>query len=507
MALGNTNSILSSLVKNQNDNSSFKELKIWQGSEDEYNSGSIKPYYAWGKLIPDNVNGTIVGSPTIKNGIVSNFSSSNYVSLPDLKLAVSDWYVLNLKIKTGNDVTTKQRIFNSNTDYRGIMLTIEEGHFRIVVSLHADSTSWDWEAPGTYEVQTNTDYELHFVFTGSKYTLSYKVSDGDFISDISKENISHIIDPENGYRIGRSESDSFVDAFTGSIDFTGCYLKDLRNDKISWQGTTATISDSLIFTKTLDVKAGTNFYSKDLNQLTTTFNGNPTGDITSENGLITNFNGNVIKMNVDKGTGEMFFYSKVTASDTSREHQIMGLATESKNIGRDNSVWRLWNGSGNYGSSFTTNTAYWVCFRDNFAGNYIMYVLQDNNYTKDTLPDLSEWRQEFNITNQVFFTSFDCVIGGGIYDGNISEIWTGTIDMNNTWFERNGEVIWKGTVDLNIKEFQDNQITLSDGTIYARKAESDISHYNNIGQDHPDYLCFINNKGIKLNDIYIAKNI
>ena len=65
------------------------------------------------------------------------------------------------------------------------------------------------------------------------------------------------------------------------------------------------------------------------------------------------------------------------------------------------------------------------------------------------------------------------------------------------------------TVDSAVKVvgIEDNKIKLSNNFTYTRDTslDVDISTVSNVGQNHPDYLCFINDIGIKMNDKFIAK--
>lgn len=49
-----------------------------------------------------------------------------------------------------------------------------------------------------------------------------------------------------------------------------------------------------------------------------------------------------------------------------------------------------------------------------------------------------------------------------------------------------------------------DSITLSDGYTYNRNSGSDVDTYRNVGEVHPDYLCFINSVGVKLGSNTIA---
>lgn len=224
-----------------------------------------------------------------------------------------------------------------------------------------------------------------------------------------------------------------------------------------------------IFTKTLQLSTDIPLYNSSYKQQSTIINGTFTTTPAEENGIVSSFNGGILKLTFTDPSTEIRFYSKVNPSDQNHERQIMGVEGTSNNIGRDNNVWRLWNGSGHYGSAFDINTDYWVCLVDNRSGTYTMYVLKDNNYTKDTLPEITSWNKEFEFSGS-FFKSTNCVIGGGISNGSIIENWTGTIDLNNTWFESGNSKLWEGTSELKIGSFTDNSITLTNNEVYTRNS-------------------------------------
>ena len=51
-----------------------------------------------------------------------------------------------------------------------------------------------------------------------------------------------------------------------------------------------------------------------------------------------------------------------------------------------------------------------------------------------------------------------------------------------------------------------NTITLSDNNVYNRNSAEDTETYRSIGEVHPDYICNINNVGVKIGNITIADN-
>lgn len=222
-----------------------------------------------------------------------------------------------------------------------------------------------------------------------------------------------------------------------------------------------------IFTKTLQLSTDIPLYNSSYEQQSLMINGTFTTTPVESNGIVSDFNGGLLNLSFTDSNAEIRFYSKVNPSDQNHEHQIMGVEGTLNNIGRDNNVWRLWNGSGHYGSAFDINIDYWVCLVDNRSGTYTMYVLKDNNYTKDTLPELTSWNKEFELSGS-FFESTNCFIGGNNYNNTIIENWTGTIDLNNTWFESSNTKLWEGTSELKINSFTDNSITLINNEVYTR---------------------------------------
>lgn len=99
----------------------------------------------------------------------------------------------------------------------------------------------------------------------------------------------------------------------------------------------------------------------------------------------------------------------------------------------------------NNGSTWTSgitvielNKYYWykiIGSGDTFTG----YLLEDNNYTKDTLPSIENWSLEWTNTGNTF-TGERCVIGNSLV--NSTEYWVGSIDLNQTYIKINDEIWW-----------------------------------------------------------------
>lgn len=467
-----------------------------------------------GSLSPKLTNYNLVGNAKINGSICSGFDSSSRITLPNTISSTEKPMIV--KFKTGSNISSYQKIIEKDDD--GISFQITGGKIQYWIK---ETSSWNDFA----DVETNTNYELKVTVTSdTTYTINFKKeSDAEYTS-VNVSDASFTVGEDLLYIVGNS-NENFNKPFLGTIDISGvpgliyatesktgifkdyidngkaktlnCFSnsnnytvltpnEDIESEdiKYTYLGTVDIPKHNIynvdnfygwsnnsksIFTKTLQLSTDIPLYNSSYKQQSTIINGTFTTTPAEENGIVSSFNGGILKLTFTDPSTEIRFYSKVNPSDQNHERQIMGVEGTSNNIGRDNNVWRLWNGSGHYGSAFDINTDYWVCLVDNRSGTYTMYVLKDNNYTKDTLPEITSWNKEFEFSGS-FFKSTNCVIGGGISNGSIIENWTGTIDLNNTWFESGNSKLWEGTSELKIGSFTDNSITLTNNEVYTRNS-------------------------------------
>lgn len=64
----------------------------------------------------------------------------------------------------------------------------------------------------------------------------------------------------------------------------------------------------------------------------------------------------------------------------------------------------------------------------------------------------------------------------------------------------------ESTLTITAVDTTNNTITLSDNNVYNRNIVEDTETYRSIGEIHPDYICNINNVGVKIGNITIADN-
>ena len=99
-------------------------------------------------------NFTVIGSPTVNDntGVVSGFSTSNYLKLPTaFNHSNNAWEIL-FKVRTGSDVSTNQKIihFSKGTDFNGrygIGVNINQSKFAFFCS--SDGNTWLFDSSGT----------------------------------------------------------------------------------------------------------------------------------------------------------------------------------------------------------------------------------------------------------------------------------------------------------------------------------------------------------------------
>jgi hypothetical protein len=178
----------------------------------------------------DGTNYTKFGS-WIDDGVVSGFTTSNWLSIPSIIAFDSNPWEIGLKFRTGDVVVQKQRIFNSQTDLNGTMFLIDaNGNFEWRVN----ADNWVKHI-SSFIVSSNTLYWVKLKFDGSSYIMSYSTDDVTYVDDItifSSNTLTTV-----GYNIGASEASVAREPFGGVIDLNNCYVKIGRS--ILWHGTKA----------------------------------------------------------------------------------------------------------------------------------------------------------------------------------------------------------------------------------------------------------------------------
>lgn len=183
--------------------------------------------------VKGDVNYTVVGTPTINNGVVSGFSSNNYLTIQNgFSPNTSIWeFQCYIKYVAGS---AKQSLIDKSTGSGGTR------NFQIAINtdktltfyVSFDGTSKSIESTGTYTLTSNNYYYIRLKFTGTQYILSVSDDGYTWIDDITINNSNYIYGNVINI-IGKIGAGTEI--FNGSVDLNKTYIK--IGDTV-WFGTT-----------------------------------------------------------------------------------------------------------------------------------------------------------------------------------------------------------------------------------------------------------------------------
>lgn len=175
-------------------------------------------------------NAVIIGEPTISNGQVSGFSTSNYMQFPFILDLHNTPFQIDFAFTTGNDVATQQNILDSQF---GLALAIANGKGLMAIS--ANGTSWNiGSSVGTINIEPNTTYYARLSWDGMQYKTLISTNGTDYVQDMYLVGVQRPY-PRTIYIGG---SGNFVGhtphPFSGTINMNKSYLT--TNGQVIWQG-------------------------------------------------------------------------------------------------------------------------------------------------------------------------------------------------------------------------------------------------------------------------------
>lgn len=179
----------------------------------------INPY-------PTQVGYTVVGSPTIADGVASNFSNNNYVAVPAFSPANNTWQIAT-KIKL-TDTTKNQVIFSNNYQpNRQMQLSVQNSKLKVYISTNGTSDNLANAEFGTATILADTVYWVKFEFTRNAYIVSYSLNGISWTPDIIRNSTATLVSVSNNLFFGRNTHPSFPEPLTdGSIIYLNeTYIK------------------------------------------------------------------------------------------------------------------------------------------------------------------------------------------------------------------------------------------------------------------------------------------
>ncbi len=367
----------------------------------------------------------IEGNITIKEGNVSGFSTNDYIRLEKPFNPKDNTWEIKLKFTTGNDLSSKQRIFHSckgagESNRFGLCFSLYQGNFNFFGS--SDGTSWLFDLVGSHTFLPNTTYYVILSFDGSKYSLKYSFDNIDYIEDAFHKSSSPIYSSLSYSYLGVYSGESLREPFLGSIDLSETYIK--INDELWWAPVITEIPE-----ETANVLDG----GIQSDGIMTSY----VPDMTRSPTLIT-----VYKDKSFEGVWRV----KTPSNTTNDCHFIQTI---------DNGFYirtgsgRFWgvvslNGSETYGyKTVSTNTWYWVKIQYNPTTTELKwsYSTDGNSWTSIYAKQLGNYFFNSSSDNTTF--SFDLYFGSKYC--TTSSDWDGVIDFKNSHFKVDDEIVWHGT--------------------------------------------------------------
>lgn len=374
-----------------------------------------EPTYEASLISGNTPNYSIVGSPTITDGVVSNFSGSNYIQLPEVAdFHSADSWEFKTKVTVGSTNTNQKICYIS-----GLNFGITSGGYLHIWLRNGNNSSWLYDTNIVSASSMSNPTWIKVTFTGSQFSVSTSSDGSNYTVKWSASNSTKIANASSNVDIGNNSGEYW----RGSID--------LKETQISLNGS--------VFWKA---------YENKIQRFTVT------GTPTISSGVISGLSSSnyiVASQQLLSGSARLddHIVNITVGSTTSTLERIWGPV--------DDAAFGLFMSSGKLvfkdrystytGSlSLQSGSKYWVW--TNIIGGYVyVHVAPDNGtYTVETLPSPVEspalYTDNFGDTIYLdFFKNHRYMQYGG------GDSFSGSIDLNKTkfrhWTAATGDVIWR----------------------------------------------------------------
>ena len=343
---------------------------------------------------------TIKGSLTENNGVFSGFSSSNYLELQQPFTLNADTVAeIVFKINFDNETT---QVYLGHPNTYGIQMTKGTADSKIHLYL-GNNSSWTLidNATGTTVLSSLTDYYIKVVFNKGNVQVLLSTDKTNWTTEINRnitltEEYSYIID------LGRGRTNTQY--LKGSIDLNQSYIK-INNTKYQLQ---AVVGYTVVGSPTITDGVVSGFSASDYLKLNKS-------------------------LNLSTEKVEIVLDIKLTSFSND------GLCILSANNGlniqlyRQSTQYKLLNLGGNANSGtkqFVLNTNYKVKFVIT-STTLDMYVWENNNWILD-------------VSYTVNYTTISNIVIGDNYTHSGTRVFTGSIDLNETYIKVNNKLWFNG---------------------------------------------------------------
>ena len=179
-----------------------------------------------------------VGSPTISNGIFSNFSLTDYVILPEVfNVGSYNWEML-FKFNI-NTLNVNSYLFSSpERNYQPISINVQTDNTLCLRSYSNDSSTQMFNIVSQSTLDVNTDYYVKVTFDPSSGYFLYLGTTKDNLTLEASTDVTSPLTLMDKLALGNNFTGLYVAQedrwLRGSIDLNESYIK--INDELWWSG-------------------------------------------------------------------------------------------------------------------------------------------------------------------------------------------------------------------------------------------------------------------------------
>ena len=194
----------------------------------EASSGLAVSYEAASSI--GSANFTINGSPTITDGVVSNFSTSNYLTFDGVGMGLANTWKIHLKVVTPSNTSSSYWLIDGNSN-NVMAFGLSSGTWKIYLSSSGSSWNIASGAGNNVSVSTSTEYLIEFIFTGTKYIMNVSTDNGATWVEAASMSSSTKIYNASVMRIGLQHDSSWP--WSTSIDLKDTYIE--IDGEVAWK--------------------------------------------------------------------------------------------------------------------------------------------------------------------------------------------------------------------------------------------------------------------------------
>lgn len=407
-------------------------------------------------LTLDPLNVTIVGSPTINNGVASGFSSANHIRLPKaFNPGTNSWEVV-VKFTMGSSSSNNQVIFESTNGGGARAISIYFGHSskKLVYCISGDTATNNIlsDVAGTNTITYSTTYWVKLSFNGSSYVSQISTNGTSWVNDITKSSSVTIYSATTGL-FGYFPPDANTYCFSGSIDLPNSYIK--INGSTWWKGGTGALT----------LKKGSKVYVPNGYDINAGIVGSPT----INNGVVSGFSAsnylltqNSVNLN-SVNNFEIVVRSQYNTGSLLQQHSN---APYTIALRADLMLVRLSGDSGwttVYNNTTGLITGNWYSFRASFDGS---------TYKFERAEDGGEYVVLATLKNSTKIISNNQPFVLGTNDVH-TDPYLGSIDLTQSYIKINGELWWQGKAGSGKPKF-DEVVVGSDLSLIQHYDDNDM---------------------------------